>query len=482
MTEQSFVLKRAERPGPFESRRLFESVAIVIAPAIIGALAVWVFGSGLAAIRVLLLQLLICGLVQHLLRRYPLHLLPFSRFTTIAASSLLAVLLATAAAQTGTGTDVVEPRLVVLAVGSMTAAGAIGVWLLSWYRRRRPIRIAVIGDMQIAVELSEELAESTHGCRMVARQGPIDVEADEAGVLRAKPSQVRAIRRMIVERDIELLAQAPQRMPCNISEEAAVAAALSELCVELGVQLIPLSDLLESELGHVSLSAVGAGWDNQIAHPGNETGMALPRRVLDVLAASILAVLTAPIVLASALALFLVDRGPVLYRQERIGERGRRFEIIKLRTMRPDSEAGGPRWSGAGDARVSPVARAVRHLHIDELPQLWNILRGEMALVGPRPERPEMVAELGDVPLFASRHVTKPGLTGWAQVRCGYAGSPVTNAYKLCHDLFYVKNRTLAFDLLLLPQTAALVARKLFSPDPETQPPPVALPRSLVDL
>jgi lipopolysaccharide/colanic/teichoic acid biosynthesis glycosyltransferase len=166
--------------------------------------------------------------------------------------------------------------------------------------------------------------------------------------------------------------------------------------------------------------------------------------------------LALPIVAAAAVAIKLHDRGPALYRQRRLGEGGRPFEIIKLRTMRIDAEQGGAaQWSGADDDRVTSVGRFLRRAHIDELPQLWNVLRGQMALVGPRPERPEFAGDLeSQIPQYNRRQLVKPGLTGWAQVRCGYAGSEQGTAWKLCHDLFYVKHRSLLGDVLILVQTA----------------------------
>ena len=141
----------------------------------------------------------------------------------------------------------------------------------------------------------------------------------------------------------------------------------------------------------------------------------------------------------------------MLYRQRRIGEGGREFEMVKLRSMRPGAQADGAQWSSRDDDRVLPVGRVMRKLHIDELPQLWNVLRGEMTLVGPRPEQPELVAELERrFPHYERRSLVKPGITGWAQVRCGYAGTKEGSAWKLCHDLYYLKHRSLLADLMII--------------------------------
>jgi lipopolysaccharide/colanic/teichoic acid biosynthesis glycosyltransferase len=162
----------------------------------------------------------------------------------------------------------------------------------------------------------------------------------------------------------------------------------------------------------------------------------------------------------AAIAIKLGDGGPVLYRQRRLGELGDEFEILKMRTMSVDAEADGPRWSMAPDTRVTRVGRILRRSHIDELPQLWNVLRGEMTMVGPRPERPEMVAALERrFSHYTRRHLVKPGIAGWAALRCGYAGSDLGTAWKLCHDLFYIKRRSVLADTMILAETAVEVFR-----------------------
>ena len=172
-----------------------------------------------------------------------------------------------------------------------------------------------------------------------------------------------------------------------------------------------------------------------------------------------LLVLTAPLTLLAALAIKLTSRGPVLYSQTRLGRGGRPYKIYKLRTMYHNCEQqSGARWSTDGDPRVTPVGRFLRRTHIDELPQLWNVLRGDMSLVGPRPEQIDFVVRLeASVPFYQRRHLIRPGLTGWAQVRCGYAGSDESSAWKLCNDLYYVKYRSLGLDLLVLIETVGLV-------------------------
>jgi lipopolysaccharide/colanic/teichoic acid biosynthesis glycosyltransferase len=157
-----------------------------------------------------------------------------------------------------------------------------------------------------------------------------------------------------------------------------------------------------------------------------------------------------------------IEEGPlasVLYRQVRVGERGQPFSLLKFRSMREDAERDGrPQWAATNDSRVTRVGRVIRKLRIDELPQILNVLNGEMSLVGPRPERPEFVSQLNTkIPLYRERHTIKPGITGWAQLCYPYGANETDAAAKLQYDLFYVKNRTLLFYLAILVQTVEVI-------------------------
>ena len=162
------------------------------------------------------------------------------------------------------------------------------------------------------------------------------------------------------------------------------------------------------------------------------------------------------------LAIRLDSQGPVLYRQTRVGKNGRTFHVVKFRTMRTDAEAlSGPQWAGNNDPRVTRIGRFLRSSRLDEIPQLWCVLRGDMAFVGPRPERPEFVEWLSrEIPYYNVRHMVRPGLTGWAQVKYKY-GSTVEDAReKLQYDLFYIKNASIGLDLLIMFQTIKTVLLK----------------------
>jgi sugar transferase (PEP-CTERM system associated) len=188
------------------------------------------------------------------------------------------------------------------------------------------------------------------------------------------------------------------------------------------------------------------------------------KRALDVIVAAVGLLLALPILAAAAVAIRLDSAGPVFYSQVRAGERGRAFHIHKLRTMRLDAEARGARWAAEDDPRVTRVGRFLRQTRIDEIPQLWNVLLGEMSLVGPRPERPVFVAQLEEqIPFFRQRLAVKPGVTGHAQVRCRYGASIDDAREKLAYDLFYIKGLSLWFDLSILIDTVKVVLLRIGS-------------------
>jgi exopolysaccharide biosynthesis polyprenyl glycosylphosphotransferase len=183
------------------------------------------------------------------------------------------------------------------------------------------------------------------------------------------------------------------------------------------------------------------------------------KRTFDIVASLVLVTTTLPLMLLVALLLSFESGAPIIYRQERVGLRGRTFQLLKFRSMRPDAEADGkPVWAKVGDPRVTRLGALLRRTRVDELPQLLNVLRGEMSLVGPRPERPVFVEMLTQqIPFYAVRHSVKPGLTGWAQVRYSYGATVEQSIRKLEYDLYYVKNHTLLLDLVILLETVRVV-------------------------
>jgi sugar transferase (PEP-CTERM system associated) len=231
-------------------------------------------------------------------------------------------------------------------------------------------------------------------------------------------------------------------------------------CKLAGVMVTELTAFLERETGKVRVDLAHASWTNFAGGFSCNSMQAKLERAFDVMASFFLLAVTWPVMVITMLAIKLEDglAAPVLYRQVRVGERGHTFQLMKFRSMREDAERDGARWCAVNDARVTRVGRIIRKLRIDELPQLLNVLGGQMSLVGPRPERPEFVSHLDrQIPFYCERHTIKPGITGWAQLCYPYGSDESAAAEKLQYDLFYVKNRTLLFYLAILLQTVEVV-------------------------
>ena len=230
-------------------------------------------------------------------------------------------------------------------------------------------------------------------------------------------------------------------------------------CRLSGVEITELARFFERVHSKVPIELLKVSW--LIYGNGYRQGWlrTLVKRTFDLLAASSLLFVTLPVMALTALAIVLESGAPIIYRQERVGFRGRVFTVFKFRSMGVDAERGGQaRWAVARDPRVTRVGRIIRRLRIDELPQLFNVLRGEMSFVGPRPERPQFVEMLTEqVPFYAVRHSVKPGLTGWAQVRYSYGATVEQSVRKLEYDLYYVKNHSLVLDVMVLLETVRVV-------------------------
>ncbi|WP_353229304.1 TIGR03013 family XrtA/PEP-CTERM system glycosyltransferase [Novosphingobium sp.] len=226
-----------------------------------------------------------------------------------------------------------------------------------------------------------------------------------------------------------------------------------------GVHVNEFSTFLERETGRVDLDTVNPSW--LIFSDGFSSGRMVSsafKRLFDIVASLILLVLTAPLVALFAILVKIDSRGPAFFRQVRVGLYGQPFSLIKLRSMRVDAEAGGAQWAAKADPRVTRIGRIIRKCRIDELPQAWTVLKGEMSFVGPRPERPEFVDELEEqLVYYAERHMVKPGITGWAQINYPYGASIEDSRHKLEYDLYYAKNYTPFLDLLILLQTLRVV-------------------------
>jgi exopolysaccharide biosynthesis polyprenyl glycosylphosphotransferase len=220
-----------------------------------------------------------------------------------------------------------------------------------------------------------------------------------------------------------------------------------------GFKVVGLPEFYELAFGRVPVRHLTPSWFMSVLHLYQRPYTRLAKRSFDVVVASLGLLVTAWLFPLLALAVRRTP-GPVIFRQVRLGEGGRHFTIYKFRTMRADAEAAGAVWASERDPRITPMGRFMRKTRLDELPQLWNVLRGDMSIVGPRPERPEFLEELQEaVPFWTRRHLVKPGITGWAQVRRGYTADAEGTVDKLSYDLWYLRHRSVVVDLAICVQT-----------------------------
>ncbi|MGE0744146.1 MAG: TIGR03013 family XrtA/PEP-CTERM system glycosyltransferase [Rhodospirillales bacterium] len=230
-------------------------------------------------------------------------------------------------------------------------------------------------------------------------------------------------------------------------------------CKLAGIVVTDFSTFWERETGKVDLESLHPSWlifsDGFVGGWGQST----VKRAFDVSMSILLMLFTLPIIVFTAFAIKLESTGPVFYRQERVGKSGKSFMLLKFRSMCTDAEKDGvPRWAEVGDARVTRVGAVIRKLRIDEIPQIFNVLKGEMSFIGPRPERPFFVTRLAqEIPYYLERHRVKPGISGWAQLNYPYGASTDDARQKFQYDLYYIKNYSLFLDLIVLVQTIRVI-------------------------
>jgi sugar transferase (PEP-CTERM system associated) len=230
-------------------------------------------------------------------------------------------------------------------------------------------------------------------------------------------------------------------------------------CKLNGIKVVDSATFFEREACQIRVDSLQPSWF--VFGTGFDQGFlrSLVKRAFDLFASMLIFIVTLPVTAVTALLIYLEDGAPIFYRQERVGEDGYTFMVLKFRSMRKDAEKdGAPKWASTGDPRTTRVGRVIRKLRIDEIPQILNVLKGEMSFVGPRPERPFFVEQLCEqVPYYNMRHSIKPGITGLAQVRYQYGASVEDAVHKLQYDLYYVKNNSLFLDLLILLDTLQVV-------------------------
>jgi exopolysaccharide biosynthesis polyprenyl glycosylphosphotransferase len=417
-------------------------------------------------------------------RRGWANLLPLMRAPLVLLSPLLGTLVLAVVNGVTDLPGLSAGELLLVALAAATAS-LVAYFSRVGRRRQGALRTAIIGSDRAATDVARELAlVGIPGYTVVGRialtEGPVPVHGEVPTL-----GSLGGLQEVIETSKIDLLVLTSDAPRFQVFEE------ISTTCLHLPVRLWELSSFYEEIFGHVPVAEINAAWFQYIMHPKFRTVAPASKRAVDIVVSLLAVVATAPLMALAALAIRL-DGGPVFFRQTRIGEAGRGLTLYKLRTMKVADPSA--QWARPEDPRVTRVGRLLRKSHLDELPQLYNILRGEMSLVGPRPEQPEFVQQLEEVlPFYQRRHLLKPGLTGWAQVRCGYAGSDIGSAWKLSHDLYYLKHRSMAFDLAIIGETFRTVfADRRFSIEAKwvpfihgydpLPPPPEALSAELGEL
>jgi len=327
-------------------------------------------------------------------------------------------------------------------------------WISPRVRPRE--RLLLVGTNAAAVTLARELYDRRHelGVEIV---GFVDPDPAKVGASLINPGVVGTIedipaivRENDVDRVVVSLADARGKLPMEKLLEIKLS----------GVSFDHLASVYEEYTGKIAIDNLRPSWLIFSSGFRKSLFLAGSKRFLDIVLAIVGFIIGLPVMLLVALAVRLTSRGPVLYHQTRVGRHGSHFTVHKFRTMRPDAEATtGPVWAAkAGDPRVTPIGWMLRRTRLDEMPQLWNVLKGEMSFVGPRPERPEFVSELTQqIPYYGQRHVVRPGLTGWAQVRYTYGASTEDALQKLQYDLYYIKNLSIPLDLFIILDTVKTV-------------------------
>ena len=346
----------------------------------------------------------------------------------------------------------------VFAIASIFVAIAVLSWRVgfTWMTSRvgPRERFLLVGTGAAGVELAREFHQRPDlGVEIV---GFIDPDPSNVGTPLFNPGVVGTIediptiiRTSAIDKVVVSLADARGKLPMD---------KLLEMRIN-GVAFEHLASVYEAYTGKIAVENLRPSWFIFSGGFKNSRWRRAMKRNIDLVLAVVGLTLGAPLFAVLAVAIRLTSKGPVFYKQERVGLRGQVFTVFKLRSMQVGAEAAtGAVWATANDTRVTPIGRFLRRTRLDEMPQLWNVLRGEMSMVGPRPERPEFVSALEkQIPFYGQRHVVKPGLSGWAQVRYTYGASTEDAMEKLQYDLYYIKNFRLTLDLFIIFETIKTV-------------------------
>jgi sugar transferase (PEP-CTERM system associated) len=347
----------------------------------------------------------------------------------------------------------------VFALASAAALSLVIGWRVAFEWLTRSLgpreRLLLVGTSTATVALARELHERRHELG-VQIAGFIDTDAERVGESLINPGIVGTIddipsvvRARSVDRIVVSLSEARGQLPMD---------KLLEMKLD-GITFDHLASVYEEYTGKIAVENLRPSWLIFSEGFRKTRWLSLAKRVMDIVVALVAFLLLWPVIVAVAVAVRLGSPGPILFHQSRVGRHGRIFMVHKFRSMTHDAEATtGPVWSRPGDHRITEVGQFLRRTRLDELPQLWNILKGDMSFVGPRPERPEFVADLTrQIPFYGQRHIIRPGLTGWAQVRYTYGATVEDALQKLQYDLYYIKHLSLALDVFIMLATVKTV-------------------------
>ena len=435
--------------------------AVVISSMLMGGSQAWDLVTDDTAVFRVLLIVLVCQLCLHYADLYDLRTITTKRdlverlLRSVGATSLIL----------GIAYWLFPLLVVARGVFLLTAALAV-VMVMAWRTVFAVVtahvaprqRFLIVGTSPAAVVLARELFERRQelGVDIV---GFVDTDQSRVGAPVINPGVVGVIDdipalagRMHVDRVVVSLSDERGKLPMD---------RLLDMRLRSGVLFDHLASVYEEYTGKIALENLRPSWLVFSTGFRKTRLFLMTKRAFDLLAAVTGLILATPLMLLSALLVKIESpREPILYHQERVGLNGRPFTIHKFRTMRSDAEQHtGPVWSaGDSDPRITVVGRFMRKTRLDEIPQLWNVLRGDMSLIGPRPERPAFVEQLTrQIPFYGQRHVVKPGVTGWAQVRYAYGASVADAIEKMQYDLYYVKHMSLTFDVLIALETIKTV-------------------------
>jgi sugar transferase (PEP-CTERM system associated) len=315
-------------------------------------------------------------------------------------------------------------------------------------------RILIVGSGNLAVELAREVLNRPDAGYRIA--GFVGTDSELLGKSLINPRVIglteqlgEVVKREGIDRIVVAMGERRGQFPTDKLLQLSLT---GEVSIEEGAAFY------ERLTGRVSLNMIRPSWLIFTGRGRQAKLSALTRTAVHRAIAFIGVVLSLPVVILTIILIKLDSKGPIFYKQERVGRNGRTFVLTKFRSMRVDAEQDGPVWATKGDDRATRVGRILRTSRIDEIPQFWNILKGEMNFVGPRPERPHFVAQLAqEIPFYEQRHLIAPGLTGWAQIKYPYGASTEDARQKLQYDLFYIKNQSLILDAIIMFETIKII-------------------------